>query len=87
MESKILLLCFFLASIGDTAQERKNFAVSKKTKKDDSAKRLKIRSKIKAAKLSESISVTKSVRKKIKRKITLNIQENLCEDVHNLVGM
>jgi hypothetical protein len=83
MESKILLLCFFLVSISDTTHAFKNVSMSNKTGKYNSTKR----SKIRAVKIGENISVTKNVRKMVKRKLSLHNQENLCENLQNLVGM
>ena len=89
MKSKILVLCFFLVSIGgDTAQVLKHLATARnKTVEENFANKIKIRSKIKSTKISDNILVTKSVRKKGKRKFTSSRKENVYESLQNLVGM
>ena len=86
MKSKIIILCFFLTSIGGTAQVLKNLTASNKTEEENFAKKIKIRSKIKSVKMSDNILVTKSVRKKGKRKLTSSKKENVHESLQNLVG-
>jgi len=87
MESKILLLCFFLALIGDATKAFKNVSMSNKTGKYNSAKKIKLRYKIRAANIGENISETKNVREVLKREISLYNQETLCETLQNLAGM
>ncbi len=80
-------MCFFLALIGDANKAFKNVSLSNKTGKYNSAKKIKLRYKIRAAKIGENISDTKNVREVLKREISLYNQETLCETLQNLAGM
>jgi hypothetical protein len=81
MNSKLIVLFFFISSISETTQLSNNAEIKNRT--DVSTKRLKIRSK---SNLSDDISVAKSVQKKTRRKISSPKKVNLSENLLHLPG-